>query len=208
MSRMEVHAIDGGGQDQFNEERVSDVCVAFCGNIDHTAVSQLLQTISNAIADGMDHIHLLFQSNGGSVADGVCLYNFFSTLPIALTVYNVGTIRSAGIMAYLGAKYRKSSRYSTFVLHRCRMQNQSGSADQMKAMAESLLIEQSRIEAILRAHIDLTAEQWSDFEQYELVLTPEKAVQAHLADEIAEFSPLPHARFYPLEAFGRVESRF
>jgi ATP-dependent protease ClpP protease subunit len=193
-----MSSIDGVRDVHSDEECVKDIFLAFCGNIDHVAVAQFMKTITKAINDKVEHVHLLFQSNGGSVADGICLYNFFNTLPIPLTIYNPGTIRSAGIMSYLGAKHRKTSQYSTFVLHRCRIQNQSGSADQMRALAESLLVEEARIENLLRAHLDLTLEQWSDFGQYELVLTPESAVRARMADSIAEFSPRAHARFYQL----------
>jgi ATP-dependent Clp protease protease subunit len=185
-------------------DRANEIYLAFCGSVDHTATAQLLQTISRAVADGVDHVHLLLQSNGGSVADGICLYNFFQGLPITLTAYNTGTIRSAGVLAYLGAKHRKASQYATFVLHHCRRHNESGSATQMKAIADGLLIEQARMEAVLRTHIDLTAEQWSDFDRYDLVLTPEQALQVGLATEVGEFLPPPNASLHPLEAVRRL----
>jgi ATP-dependent Clp protease protease subunit len=198
ISEIDEIRVIGSEEKSAKEKCANDIFLTFCGNIDHIAVAQFLKTITRAVHDGMEHIHLLFQSNGGSVADGICLYNFFRSLPIPLTIYNTGTIRSAGIMSYLGAKHRKTSLYSTFVLHRCRLQNQSGSADQMKVLADTLAIEEARIETILRGHLDLTPEQWTDFSRYELVLTPEKAVRVGMADEIAEFSLLPHARFYAL----------
>src|SRR5579884_579685 len=193
MPNMTIGDIDSALMTRSSEEISEHAFVAFCGSIEHTAVSQILRALTKAINDGSKHIHLLFQSNGGSVADGIALYNFFHALPVPLTIYNAGTVRSAGVMSFLGAKYRKTSQYSTFVLHRCRLQNQSGYADQMQVLADNLLIEEDRIERLLRAHLDLTSEQWANFYNYELVLTPEKAVCAQLADGIGEFSPLPHA---------------
>jgi ATP-dependent protease ClpP protease subunit len=199
--------IDNAISVQVDKDRANEIYLAFCGSIDHAAAGQLLHMISSAVAKGFGHVHLLFQSNGGSVADGMCLYNFFRGLPIKLTAYNTGTIRSAGVLAYLGAKYRKASQHATFVLHHCRRHNESGSANQMKAIANGLLIEQTRMETVLRTHLNLSAEQWFDFDQYELVLTPEQALQAGLATEIAEFVAPCDASFYPLEAVKRLENR-
>lgn len=196
MPNVTISEIDNMGAIPSSDELSNHAFMAFCGSIEHTAVGQILRTLTKAINEGSEHIHLLFQSNGGSVADGILLYNFFRSLPVPLTIYNSGTVRSAGVMSFLGAKYRKTSQYSTFVLHRCRLQNQSGYADQMQVLADNLLIEEDRIERLLRAHLDLTPEQWANFDNYELVLTPEKAVRAQLADAIGEFSPLPHARLY------------
>jgi ATP-dependent Clp protease, protease subunit len=207
MSRIAKHDIDSAIAVKANGDRANEIYLAFCGSIDHAAAAQLLHMISSAVAEGVNHVNLLFQSNGGSVADGMCLYNFFRGLPITLTAYNTGTIRSAGVLAYLGARHRKASQYSTFVLHHCRRHNESGSAHQMKAIANGLLIEQTRMESVLRTHLNLTVEQWAEFDQYELVLTPEQALQAGVVTEIAEFVPPCDASFHPLEAVRRLENR-
>ena len=54
------------------------------------------------MAQRVAHVHLLFQSNGGTVGDGLCLYNFFRSLPISLTFYNTGSVASVAAIAYLG----------------------------------------------------------------------------------------------------------
>jgi ATP-dependent protease ClpP protease subunit len=55
------------------------------------------------------HVHALFQSAGGYVEDGVFFYNFLRSIPIELTLYNVGQISSAGVIAYLRARNRKTA---------------------------------------------------------------------------------------------------
>src|SRR5215217_2667776 len=59
------------------------------------------------MAQRVAHVHMLFQSNGGTVCDGVCLYNFFRSLPISLTLYNTGSVAPVAVVAYLGAHERK-----------------------------------------------------------------------------------------------------
>jgi ATP-dependent Clp protease protease subunit len=93
---------------------------------------------------------LLFQSNGGLVGDGICLHNFFRALPIELTLYNVGSIASIAVTAYLGAKHRKASAYAAFMLHRTYASPQAATSDRLHAIAQSVSLDDERTEAILR----------------------------------------------------------
>lgn len=94
------------------------VYAAFCGDIAQATAAKVVAGLTNAMGAKSKHVHLLFQTAGGYVGDGVFLYNFFRAVPIELTLYNVGQISSAGIIAYLGAKHRKTTRNATFMLHR------------------------------------------------------------------------------------------
>jgi ATP-dependent protease ClpP protease subunit len=74
----------------------------FSALIDQLAVQRFFALTACAMQDGIEEIHLLMQSVGGNVGDGVCLYNFFRALPIEVSIYNCGHISSAGVTAYLG----------------------------------------------------------------------------------------------------------
>lgn len=126
---------------------------------------------------------------GGNVNDGVALYNFFRALPVDLTLYNVGSVASAAVIAYLGAKERKVSTYATFMLHRTQSSAQFAFADHLEAITHSLRIDDDRTEAILRQHLTLSDDRWAAHRLSELWLTANDAMQAHLADAIAEFAP-------------------
>jgi ATP-dependent protease ClpP protease subunit len=39
---------------------------------------------------GVNHLHLMFQTTGGDIGDGIALYNLFRALPITISLYNVG----------------------------------------------------------------------------------------------------------------------
>jgi ATP-dependent Clp protease, protease subunit len=71
----------------------------FAGVVDQLALQRIFNAFSIAVNNKVTHVHLLFQTAGGNVADSVCLYNFFRTLPIELTVYNVGAVQSGGVLA-------------------------------------------------------------------------------------------------------------
>jgi ATP-dependent protease ClpP protease subunit/HAMP domain-containing protein len=92
--------------------------LVFSGYIDQLAVQRVFGMTAAAIQDGVSEVHLLMQSVGGSVADGVCLYNYFRTFPVPVTIYNAGGISSAAVLAYLGAPHRLANRSASFMVHR------------------------------------------------------------------------------------------
>jgi hypothetical protein len=53
-----------------------EVWALFGGIIEQASVSRFFAGFTAAAANQVGHIHLLFQSTGGTVSDGVCLYNF------------------------------------------------------------------------------------------------------------------------------------
>ena len=85
-----------------------EVYATFAGIIDQMAVQKVFNAITTVSSTNVDHIHLLMQSSGGLVGDGVCLYNFFRNLNIGLTIYNGGQICSIATLVYLGVKERKA----------------------------------------------------------------------------------------------------
>src|SRR5690348_10307365 len=85
------------------------VYAVFCENISQDSVKRLCTSFSFATQNNIQHVHLMFQSSGGTVADGICLYNFIKALPIDLTMYNCGSVSSIAVLAYIAAKKRKAS---------------------------------------------------------------------------------------------------
>jgi ATP-dependent Clp protease protease subunit len=167
----------------------NEVFAIFAGFIDQAAVQRIFNAFSIAANNGVTHIHLLFQTAGGQVSDSVCLYNFFRTLPFDLTVYNVGSVVSGGVLVYLGAKHRKTSANATFMIHRSWATAQGATSDRLQALTNSLILDDERTELILREHVELSDEQWSTHKVADLWLSAREAVDASLADEIGDFAP-------------------
>ena len=85
------------------------------------------------------------------------LYNFFRTIPIELTLYNGGQVSSAGVVAFLGARHRKTSPNATFMIHRSTNTAQFATSTKLTHMAQSLILDDQRCEAIIRNHVNLSA---------------------------------------------------
>lgn len=85
-------------------------------------------------------MHAVFQSTGGGIGDGICLYNVFKALSIDLTLYNTGHVASIAVLAYLGAKHRKVSRHAAFMIHRTQTTTQSANTQTVQAFAKSAVL--------------------------------------------------------------------
>ena len=168
-----------------------DVYCVFTGPIEQVSVQRITNSLAAATvpSNNVREMHLLFHSAGGSVPDGVFLYNLFRAFPIDLTVYNGGSVQSVATIAYLGAKKRKASASATFLIHRTTGTVQATPASGLHAVADSVTLDDRRTEAILRSHIKLSDEQWSNFDKHQLVFSAEDAVRIGLAHEIGDFSP-------------------
>lgn len=77
---------------------IPDVVYASLGGpIDQDSLSRIFSNLSGATQGGAKEIHLLVQSTGGMVSDGIALYNFLKTFPIKLHGYNGGSVSSIAV---------------------------------------------------------------------------------------------------------------
>ena len=175
-----------------------DVYAVFCDSINQESIKRLFASLSFATQKKIKHVHLMFQSIGGMVADGVCLYNFIKALPIDLTIYNCGSVSSIAVLAYIAATKRKTSASATFMLHRTTGSSQPASAGRLHSLAESVVLDDKRTDAILRAHIKLSPEEWTALDKHELWFSAEEAIKAEIANEIGEFDPPKGTEIYTI----------
>ena len=52
------------------------------GDVNSDMVRRVFNAVADMTEDKLTTAHILIQSNGGYVSDGICLYNFLSKLPI------------------------------------------------------------------------------------------------------------------------------
>lgn len=158
------------------------------GMIGPETIYRIFQNLGGATVHGVQSLHMMLQSSGGTVGDGISLYNYFRTMPIDLHVYNGGTVASIAVLAYLGAAHRYASAHSTFIIHRTRITPQGVlTAAQMRANTSSLSLDDARTEAILRAHTSIPADRWALLETQDVFFDANEAVQFRIADGIREF---------------------
>jgi len=167
----------------------AELFAAFVGIIDQASVQRIIAGLGAAMANKVQRVHLLFQSTGGTVGDGIRLYNFLYRLPVEISLYNIGTVASIGALAYLGAKIRKTSPSATFMLHRTQVSPGGATEERLQALAKNVTLDDARTETILRARLKLPNDLWEMHKVADLWLSAEEAVKYGLATEIGEFAP-------------------
>lgn len=161
----------------------------FCGDINLMNMNTLTKGLTVAMGMNVTRLHLLFHTWGGIAGDGVYLYNLLKQLPLEVVLYNAGQVASAGAIAYLGAKSRKTTSNAIFMIHRAHNSPQHANASKLKIASDSLVLDDNRMESILREHSNLPQEIWNQLEHHDVYISGADAVKYGLADEIAEFAP-------------------
>jgi ATP-dependent Clp protease protease subunit len=175
----------------------SELYASFVGQIGTDAVQRIAKAFDIAMTQKVSHVHLFFQSTGGWVNDGVALYNYFKALPIELTLYNPGVVSSIAVVAYLGARHRKTSAHAVFMIHRTQCNIPQGTpASRAQTIIDSAILDDERTQAILKERLALPAEKWEHFKHDDLHFSAREAVQYGIADEIADFSPPSSGQIY------------
>ena len=65
-----------------------EVYGVFAGMIDQLAVQRFHNAITICNQNAVDKIHILFQTAGGMIGDGISLYNLFQASPVQIALYS------------------------------------------------------------------------------------------------------------------------
>jgi ATP-dependent Clp protease protease subunit len=93
------------------------VYISFDAGIYQKQVQTLISFCVEQIQNGFDHIYLLFSTSGGSVNEGITLYNTLRGLPATITIHNSGNVDSVGNVIFLAGGHRYACPHSTFMFH-------------------------------------------------------------------------------------------
>ncbi|RJG14682.1 ATP-dependent Clp protease proteolytic subunit [Massilia cavernae] len=168
----------------------TDAYFTLSGDVNSDMVYRVFEAVANMTEKGIDTAHLLVQSNGGYVSDGLCLYNFLANSPIKFVMYNGGAVASIAVILFLAGKQRFASETARFMVHKSHATASPGARpDALNIIVEGLRADDARTESILRKHVTLTPEQWAVHQYSDLHLTATDAKTAGMVEAIADFAP-------------------
>jgi ATP-dependent Clp protease protease subunit len=168
----------------------NDAWFTLAGDVNSDMVHRVFEAVAAMTARGVDTAHVLVQSNGGYVSDGLCLYNFLTNVPIDFVMYNGGAVASIAVILYLGGRRRYASDTARFMVHKSHATAAPGARpDALKIIVDGLRADDARTEQILRTHVELTPEHWAVHEYSDLHLTAREAKVVGLIDDVADFAP-------------------
>ena len=180
-------------EDQTKHE--TDAWFTLSGDVNSDMVHRVFEAVSGMSENGVDTAHVLIQSNGGYVSDGLCLYNFLSNAPVRFVMYNAGAVASIAVILFLAGSKRYASETARFMVHKSHATASPGARpDALNIIVEGLRADDARTESILRRHIELTPEQWAIHQYSDLHLTSRDARTARMINAVADFAPPKGAR--------------
>ncbi|WP_426101082.1 ATP-dependent Clp protease proteolytic subunit [Massilia sp. TSP1-1-2] len=176
-----------------NEEQTkpgADAYFTLSGDVNSDMVHRVFEAVSCMSEAGIETAHVLLQSNGGYVSDGLCLYNYLSNAPIKFVMYNGGAVASIAVILYLAGSRRYASETARFMVHKSHATASPGARpDALNIIVEGLRADDARTESILRKHIEFTPDQWGIHQYSDLHLTSRDAKTAGMIDDVADFAP-------------------
>ena len=181
------------------EESIPEELYAtIAGDIDDQLVQRVFVNMATAINGGVKIANIIIQSNGGFVGSGISLYNYLKGVPITINTYNTGSISSIAVPVFLAGETRKACTTATFMIHKTHMSPGAGTTGaQLHAIANSLLLDDSRSESILREHLSLPENKWAEHASgAPLTVSASEAKEWGFIDEIEDFVLPPGTQIY------------
>ncbi|MCX6120063.1 MAG: ATP-dependent Clp protease proteolytic subunit [Ignavibacteriales bacterium] len=91
--------------------------IHFYTSVSYESCNQLKNVCLDAVRQKAPEIHIHLSSGGGSTLYGFTLYNFIKSLPVPVTIHNLGSVESIAMIIFLAAPNRLSCSHSRFLLH-------------------------------------------------------------------------------------------
>ena len=168
----------------------ADAWFTLSGDVNSDMVHRVFEAVAAMSEAGVETAHVLLQSNGGYVSDGLCMYNFLSNAPVRFVMYNAGAVASIAVILFLAGSRRYASETARFMVHKSHATASPGARpDALNIIVEGLRADDARTESILRKHIELTPEQWAIHQYSDLHLTSRDAKLAGMIADVADFAP-------------------
>lgn len=148
---------------------------------------QLQKTVEQMLQQGYTSLHLLLSTPGGSVHDGISIYNFLKGIPIEVNTYNFGSVDSIGVVIFCAGSNRYSVTHARFLLHPVAMQVMVNAMLDEPSIAEklnSLKADQSNIAKVIASTINKPVNDVLNLIHTRTTLESEEALSNGLVTEI------------------------
>lgn len=170
--------------------------IQFLSAVNGESFGLLVEIFQNAVLEGVERLHLLLSTPGGSVSYGLTLYALMRGLPIEVWTYNIGQVDSIGVVLYCAGKRRLAAPQTRFLLHGIRTHLEEGNytGDQLRNILTELESDQRNICRVLAESTGQTLEKVEADLSRMVTLLPEQAREYRLVDEIVTEIIPPQAR--------------
>ena len=169
-------------------------CVSFNSQVNPMTSSALMAVLAEAVNHEHDEIHLLLNTPGGTVADGVTVYNFIRALPAKVLIYNIGTVASIGNVIYQAAHKRLCARTSSFMFHGVGFDVTMSERYELKRLREKIdhiRNDQGMISQIIARHTNLSTSEIEELFLEMRLMRADEALDGGVTDEVGDINLPP-----------------
>lgn len=177
------------------------VYVAFSAPITGYTTEFFQSFLVDRLKEGATSFYVLLSSLGGNVKDGITLFNFLKSLPVELTMHNIGQVDSIANVVYAAGKKRYANHHSSFLFHGVGFTVSQGARLEEKDLQEKLDTvrkDQHMIASILNSEIGLPTETTEKFFFQTAVLSAEEGKKLGIVHDLQEAQVPEGAEFYQL----------
>ena len=165
------------------------VYVSFLAEINQNTTEKLISVMAECANAQVKQVHLLLSTPGGSVMNGLNLYNVLKGMPFEFITHNVGTVNSVGNMLFLTGEKRYAVPNATFMFHGVGFAFSQGQRLEEKGLREKLtgiLRDQKRIGDIISQHTSLSESEIEDLFREAQTKDTSFAVEKGIIHEVRE----------------------
>ncbi len=157
------------------------------GEIDRETVNELIDELMQLRhEDPEGEITMFINSPGGSVVDGLALYDVMQSISCPIRTVCVGMAYSMGAILFAAGDQRDMLPHSKVMIHDPLVTHIEGSALHVETESKKLLDVRKAINEILAKHTGKTVKAIEDKTCKDTYFTAEEAVKFGLADSIVE----------------------
>ena len=163
--------------------------IKFYAPVTSNTAIQLQQAVEQLLRQGLVKLHLLLSTPGGSVHDGISLYNFLKGLPIETCTYNFGSVDSIGVVLFCAGSQRFSVQNARFLLHPVAMQvfsNQVFDEPGIEEKINALKADQKNIANVISETTGKNVDEILSLIHKRTTLDPDAALEMSLVTEIKQ----------------------
>ncbi|MFA7320115.1 MAG: Clp protease ClpP [Dokdonella sp.] len=152
-----------------------------------TTADALIRAIDQKLSKGIDRLHVMLSSPGGSVFHGLSIHNLLRASPVPVTTYNFGSVDSIGVVIFCAGSTRICVPHARFLVHGVSMGLSANSSFNEQELEEKLKLLRSDYRNIARVIADTTGKPEENVVEKmndRTTLTPESALEYGLVTEI------------------------
>ncbi len=134
------------------------VYVSFSAEVNPSTTENLIATMASCANLQVKEVVLLLSTPGGTVMNGLNVYNILKGMPFALTTHNVGNVDSIGNAIFLAGAKRYTCATATFMFHGVGFNSGNERFEEkiLQERLDGLLNDQRRIGAIITERSKVT----------------------------------------------------